>query len=301
MPEFITFNRPEDLPRLLDNVKDGTFLVNVPLLNNRRFPRNPVFGFDFDGTATTFEGGQHTSWQEVKNPKRGLVSDEGIKRMAEDYVKWGRDLTLEGQTAWADSTYNIYYDEQITRRQLEAIGRSLKLRDGFVPLAQKITQDSTGLAVVSYGMQAIIKPALEQTGIPIHKPNALINSGVTLYAEETAFVSDDPSAVITKTGIRQGSPRVLGVNKHEYMGQYARLRQVDPTAVVFIGDAVHDLTAKGEGRGVLIHHRENNHYVPSPEDIFKWCEFVLVSHNLTPLTELLSDFQKPQEVTVTQK
>lgn len=289
MAEYIHFDTQEELNNILINAPAGVILVNDTLLNNRVFPDRVSIGFDFDGTISTFENGQLTSWQEVRRESRKIVSADGVDRMGQDYKTWGRDTTIEGQIAWADSTYKIYHDEGVTQNQLITVGQTLRIRLGFAEVAEQIVRRNGGLAVVTYGMSAVVEPGLNLTGLSVSPANGKtkIESDITLYAEQTEF---DENGLISLRGVKPNTPRVLGANKHEYMDLFARLQSVPPEGVVFLGDAMHDLRAKGDGRGILIHHRENNSYTPSIEDVFNNCEYVLVGHSLVPLTDLINNF-----------
>ena len=298
MSEYINFQTHAQFENLLVNAPDGAILVNTSLLADRNFTSDIVVGSDFDGTASTFEGGQMSSWQEVKRIERGLISQAGEEKMEAGYQTWGQDTTYEGQVAWANDSYSIYHEEGVTRRQFEEVGRTIRLREGFIEVAGQVIKRHSGLTVVTYAMSAIVEPCLKQNGLHVAMASNDLNSSIMLYAEQSEFESDEPDAVLTKRGVKENTPRVLGANKHEYMEQFARLRRQDPTSIVYIGDALVDLKAKGLGRGILLHHRENQHYTPTSEEAFRNCEFILVGHTLSPLKGLLEDFNRPQFITV---
>ena len=301
MNEFVNFTTQNELNDLLVNAPNGTILVNSPLLQNRPFPSKLAVGSDFDGTGTNFLGGQQTSWQEVKRLERGLISQEGVAAMDNDYDRWGKDTSYEGQLAWADHTYKIYHDNGVTRNQLEQIGRSLKLRNGFVELASGIISRTGDLAVVTYGMDAVVRPCLEQTDQTIGLPSTYYSYGISLYAEQINFEETDiPESdhIISANGVIPNSSRVLGANKDEYMLDFARAKGLDSNSIVFLGDALVDLTAKSFGRGILIHHRESERYSPTPEEVFNQSEYILVGHSLTPLQSLFLDLLQEQATTI---
>jgi len=297
----ISFDTTDQLTNLLEEAPDGAVLVNKPLLSESSIPeRNLAVGVDFDGTAIHFNN-QLTHWQEVRRPERRLISDAGRAEMVKHYRRWGRDRSKTGQKMWADETYHVYHNEGVTRQNLIDLGKLLDLRNGFTQLVGTVIANTGALAVVTYGMDTVVEACLGKTGFAVvsgNRPTSRADS-IFLYAETIAFESHHPFAVITERGVRPRSGRVLGYNKHLYMARHAERLGVPPENVVFLGDAIHDLTARGKGTGVILHHREAEQYRPEPSDLVENAQYIVVGSDLKPFEELLLEMLKPhQPITV---
>jgi 2-hydroxy-3-keto-5-methylthiopentenyl-1-phosphate phosphatase len=287
----INFEDPQYLQDLLINAPNDSLLVNTNILKDRISNPNKLVGMDFDGTITTLDN-QLSSWQEVRNPKRGILSPQGIQQTIEYYQRWQHDDSLEAQRLWGDGSIQIMHKDHVSKEKLITLGKSLILRNGFLDLASLILSRSTHFAVVTWGLAPIVEATLSSTGIPVTNFTDLSfnDTGILSYAENLEFT---PEGLILPPKRKIDHTSVYGVPKINFMNDFKnRIGITDPN-FIFVGDSMADVLP--QSTNIFVHHRELQ-TTPNISKLFQQVQYILIGGDLSHLTTLFTDFFKGERI-----